>query len=132
MAAIYSLAVTASQVISTRIPLTVLQTNVIRTAAVGLVCASVLTFAKEAPNVLEIPHWVTALSVLSGVVVFFAAVAYTTMCRKFGVVATAITTTAFGFLFTTIAGIVMGEKVRAKTYVAMAAVLLAIVIEKHS
>lgn len=120
--ALYSAAVSTSQVISTRIPLTVLGTSAIRSAAVGLACAAFLATSPAAPSVMETPPWVVFLSVLSGVIMFFAAVAYISMCRDIGVVATSVTTTAFSFVFTAIAGAAMGETVGLKTLLGMAAV----------
>lgn len=128
--AAYSASVSLSQVISTKIPVTVLETSVIRSAAVGVACLTYFAVSKSAPDVTKLPAWVTGLSILSGVIMFFAAVVYVTMCRKFGVIATGVTTTAFSFLFTTIAGNLMSETVPLKTYAAMVITMFAIVLQK--
>ena len=127
---LYSAAVSVSQVISTKIPITVIDTNVIRSSAVGAGCILFLMTSKSAPSVFNLPLWVTALSVLSGVIMFFAAVTYVCMLRQYGVIATGMMTTAFGFIFATIAGNLMKEKVAAKTYVAMILTCFAIVLHK--
>jgi hypothetical protein len=128
--AAYSAAVSVAQVISTKIPLSVVETSVVRSAAVGVACVAFLAGHESAPSVTSLAPWVTALSVLSGVIMFFAAIAYISMCRRIGVVATAVTTTAFSFLFTTAAGAAMSEHVPCKTYVAIAVVMAALVIQK--
>lgn len=128
--ALYSAAVSTSQVISTRIPLTVLGTSAIRSAAVGVACAAFLATSSAAPSLGDTPPWVVALSVLSGVIMFFAAIAYISMCRDIGVVATSVSTTAFSFAFTAIAGAAMGETVGLKTLAAMAAIVGGIALHR--
>ena len=128
--AAYSAAVSASQVISTRIPLTVMGTSTVRSAAVGLACAAFLALPGSTPSLVATPPWVLALSVASGVIMFFAAAVYISMCRDLGVVATSVSTTAFSFAFTAIAGAAMGEAVTLKTVGAMAAIVGGIALHR--
>ena len=122
--AAYSASVALSQVISTKIPLSVVDTSVIRTAAVGIGCMLYLcsgSIATPTPGVV-------ALSVLSGIIMFAAAAAYITMCRCYGVVSTGLMTTAFSFLFSTMGGAYLGETVPLKTYAAMLTVMVGMLI----
>jgi len=122
--AAFSAAMAMSQVISARIPLSVVDTSVIRSAAIGIACLAYLGTGRVA-----MPSFgVTLLSVLTGVIVFFAAAAYIAMCRQHGVVSTGLMTTAFSFLFSAAGGAYLGETVPLKTYAAMLTVLAGIVL----
>lgn len=128
--AAYSAAVATSQVISTKIPLTVAGTNVIRSAAVGIACIAYLAMSPVAPVLTKTPGWVLSLSIASGVIMFFASIAYISMCREIGVVATSVATTAFSFFFTALAGFAMGEAVTLKTVAAMGIITTGIALHK--
>jgi len=128
--AAFSAAVATSQVISTKIPLTVLGTNALRTAVLGVACAAWLFLSKDAPSLGALPAWVPALSVTSGALMFGATLVYISMCRDIGVVATSVSTTAFSFVFTAMAGLWMGEVLTWRTFASMAAIVAAIVIHK--
>ncbi len=126
--ALYSAAVATSQVISTKIPLTVVATNVVRTSALGAVCIALLA-SGHGPDLSGTPAWVLALSAASGAIMFCATVAYISMCRELGVVTTSVYTTAFSFFFTAVAGAAMGERVTARTAAGMAAMVAGLALQ---
>lgn len=130
VSALYSAAVSGSQVISKTIPLTVADTNVIRTSVVGAACIAYLVAAPGAPVISEIPAWVTGLSVLSGVIMFGAAITYIALLRRYGIVSASINTTGFSFVFAAVAGAALGEPVTARSLVAMAVVMSGIILNK--
>jgi drug/metabolite transporter (DMT)-like permease len=124
---LFSAAITASQTISKGIPFTVFETNVIRFAAVGALCAMYLFVS---PAKIKGASCATILlSVLTGLILFSASALYIHLVRTHGLVSTCITTTSFSFLFTVLAGrVLLKEHVAPKTMAAMAVVLAGVAL----
>lgn len=117
---LFSAAITASQTISKSIPLSVIDTSILRFASVGSACALYLFLT---PGKITASYTTIFLSILTGLILFSASALYIHLVRTNGIMSTCITTTSFSFIFTVIVGCVLfKERVTPKTAFAMAVV----------
>lgn len=118
---LFSAAITASQTISKTISLSVLDTSVMRFASIGTACAVYLMLS---PSKITASYTTIMLSIFTGFILFSASALYIHLVRTNGIVATCLTTTAFSFVFTLLAGyLFLKESITLKTMISMGIVL---------